>query len=103
MENKNTSALGAYADDTITATGASADDTIAGASEDMSTGSTASSKKTNKKMKTAGASKNAFAGSPKMATLADCVSSFRRDETGLLMSNYDLEEENILRTTTLSM
>ena len=97
MENKKTSAFGASAGATITATIAT------GAFEDISAGSTSPSKKTTKKMETAGASKKLFAGSSKMKTLADSVSSFRSDETGLLMSHYDLKDKNILRTTALSM
>ena len=97
MENKKTSAFGASADATITATIAT------GAFEDISAGSTSPSKKTTKKMETAGASQKVFAGSSKMATLEDSVSSFPGDETGLLMSHYDLQEENFLRTSSLFM
>ena len=74
-----------------------------GASEDISTGSTSPVQMTTKKMETAGASKKVFAGSSKMATLEDSVSSFPGDETGLLMSHYDLQEESVLRTSSLSM
>ena len=74
-----------------------------GASEDISTGSTSPVQMTTKKMETAGASKKVFAGCSKMATLEDSVSSFPGDETGLLMSHYDLKEENVLRTSSLSM
>ena len=74
-----------------------------GASEDISTGSTSPVQMTTKKMETAGASKKVFAGCSKMATLEDSVSSFPGDETGLLMSHYDLQEESVLRTSSLSM
>ena len=74
-----------------------------GASEDNSGVSPSSLQMTTKKMETAGASKKVFAGSSKMAALEDSVSSFPGDETGLLMSHYDLQEENVLRTSSLSM
>ena len=93
MENKKASTVGTSAEYTDTT----------GASEDISAGSSSPVQTTAKKMKTAGASKKVFAGSSKMATLEDSVSSFRGDETGLLMSHYDLQEENVLRTTSLSM
>lgn len=93
MDNLKTSAVGASADDaddTFTATTATTGDY-----EDISAGSTSSSKKTT--------ALGASAGSSKMATLEESVSSFPGDETGLLMSNYDLQDENVLHTTSLSM
>ena len=93
MENKMASTVGTSAEYTDTT----------GPSEDISASSPAPVQKTTKKMKAAGASKKVFAGSSKTATLEDSVSSFRGDKTGLLMSHYDLQEENVLRTTSLSM